>query len=70
MNKFRRFLGGISAETCLNIDYFGCKSPKIAKRWGLRAARALGRQFSKPRGGGTVCMGRMFWWGGMDAIGV
>jgi len=25
-------------------------------------ARALGRQFSKPGSGGTVCMGTMFWW--------
>jgi len=33
MSKFGRFLGRISAETCLKIDYFGCKSPKIAKRW-------------------------------------
>jgi len=24
-------------------------------------ARELGRQLSKPGGGGTVCMGRMFW---------
>jgi len=36
MNKFERFLGRISAETCLKMDYFGNKSPKIAKRWGLR----------------------------------
>jgi len=36
MNKFRRFLGKISAETCLKMDYFDNKSPKIAKRWGLR----------------------------------
>jgi len=35
MNKFGRFLGRISAETCLNMDYFSSKSPKIAKRWRL-----------------------------------
>jgi len=29
-----KFLGRISAETCLKMDYFGSKSPKIAKRWG------------------------------------
>jgi len=34
MNKFRRFLGRISAETNLKLDYFGSKSPKIVKRWG------------------------------------
>jgi len=34
-NKFGRFLGRISAETRLKMDYFGSKSPKIAKRWGL-----------------------------------
>jgi len=28
MNKFRMCLGGISAETCLKMDYFGNKSPK------------------------------------------
>jgi len=33
MNKFRRFSGRISAERCLKMDYFGSKSPKIAKRW-------------------------------------
>jgi len=33
MNKFGRFLGRISAETCLKINYFGSKFPKIAKRW-------------------------------------
>jgi len=30
MNEFRKFLGGISAETCLKMDYFGnisLKSP-------------------------------------------
>jgi len=27
MNKFRRFLGKISAETRLKMDYFGSKSP-------------------------------------------
>jgi len=32
MNKFRRFLGRISAETYLKIDYFGSEFPKIAKR--------------------------------------
>jgi len=26
MNKFRRFLGIILAETCLKMDYFGSKS--------------------------------------------
>jgi len=35
MNKFQRFLGRILAETCLKMDYFGCKSQKIAKRWRL-----------------------------------
>jgi len=25
MNKFRRFLGRISVETCLKMDYFGTK---------------------------------------------
>jgi len=38
MNKFGRFLGRISAETCLKMDYFGSISLKIAKRsaqrWG------------------------------------
>jgi len=28
MNKFRRFLGRISAETCLKMYYFGSKSKK------------------------------------------
>jgi len=36
MIKFRRFLGRILAEVCLKMDYFGSKSPQIAKRWGLR----------------------------------
>jgi len=31
MNKFGRFLGRISAETCLKIDYFVVNPPKIAK---------------------------------------
>jgi len=35
MNKFQRFSGRISSETCLKIDYFDYKSPKIAKRWEL-----------------------------------
>jgi len=35
MNKFRRFVDKISAETCLEMDYFGSRFPKIAKRWGL-----------------------------------
>jgi len=35
MNKFGKILGRISAKTCLKMDYFGSKSPKIAKRWGL-----------------------------------
>jgi len=35
MNKFGRFLGRISAETSLKMDYFGSKFPKIAKRCGL-----------------------------------
>jgi len=30
MNKFGRFLGRISAETYLKMDYFGSKSQKIA----------------------------------------
>jgi len=33
MNKLK-VLGRISSETCLKMDYFGSKSPKIAKRWG------------------------------------
>jgi len=28
MNKFGRFLGRISTETCLKIDYLGSKYPK------------------------------------------
>jgi len=28
MNKFRKILGRISAETLPKIDYFGSKSPK------------------------------------------
>jgi len=36
MNKFQKFLGRISAKTYLKKDYFGSKSQKIAKRWGLR----------------------------------
>jgi len=35
MNKIVRFVGRISAETCLKINYFGSKLPKITKRWGL-----------------------------------
>jgi len=35
MNKFRRFIGRILSEICLKMDYFGSKSPKIAKRWVL-----------------------------------
>jgi len=35
MNKFGRFLDRISAEASLKMDYFGSKSPIIAKRWGL-----------------------------------
>jgi len=35
LNKFGRFLGRISAETCLKMDYFDSKSPKIAKRCSL-----------------------------------
>jgi len=31
----QRFLGRISSETCLKMDYFGSKPAKIAKRWGL-----------------------------------
>jgi len=34
MNKFRRFLGTILVEICLKMNYFGSKSPKIAKHWG------------------------------------
>jgi len=33
-NKFRRFLGRISAETYLKLDYFGSKSPKIVSAGG------------------------------------
>jgi len=36
INKFQRFLGIISAETRLKMDYFDSRSKKIAKRWGLR----------------------------------
>jgi len=36
MSKFGWFLGRISAKTCLKMDYFGSKSPQIAKSWGLR----------------------------------
>jgi len=32
MNKFQRFLGRISAETGLKMDYFGSKYQKIANR--------------------------------------
>jgi len=28
MKKFKRFLGRISAETCLKMEYFGSQSPK------------------------------------------
>jgi len=31
-----KVLGKISSETCLKVDYFSSKSPKIAKRWVLR----------------------------------
>jgi len=31
MNKFRRFLDRIPAETCLKLDYFGNKSPSQAR---------------------------------------
>jgi len=40
-NKFRSFLGRIAAETDLKMDYFGCKSQKIAKCWGLRLQTPL-----------------------------
>jgi len=36
-NKYRKFLGKISAESCLKMDYFGSKSQKSPKplciRW-------------------------------------
>jgi len=32
MNKLRRFLDRITAETYLKMDYFGSKSQKITKR--------------------------------------
>jgi len=35
MNKFGRFLGRISAETCLKMDYFGSKSPKSPSAGGF-----------------------------------
>jgi len=35
MNKFESFLGRISAEACLKMNYFGNEFPKIAKRWGF-----------------------------------
>jgi len=41
MNKFERFLGRISAETCLKMDYFGSKFPKIAKCWELLPQTSL-----------------------------
>jgi len=41
MNKFGRFLGRISAEISLKMDYFGSKSPKIAKSRGLRPQTPL-----------------------------
>jgi len=28
MNKFQRFIGKISAETCLKMDYFGIVNSK------------------------------------------
>jgi len=34
MNEFRKFLGRISSEICLKMNYFGSKSTKISKRWG------------------------------------
>jgi len=30
-----KVFGRISAETCLKVDYFGSKSPKSAKHWGI-----------------------------------
>jgi len=36
MNKFGKFLGRISAETCQKMDYFSSKSPQIVKCWGFR----------------------------------
>jgi len=35
MNKFQRFLGRISAETCLKLDYFGSKSQKSSNAGAL-----------------------------------
>jgi len=34
MNKFRWFLGRISAETCQKVDYFGSISSKLPKASG------------------------------------
>jgi len=34
MNKFRKFLGKISAKTCLKMDYFGSKSHKLPSAGG------------------------------------
>jgi len=34
--KFQRFLGRISAETCLKMDYFGSKSQKNRQALGFR----------------------------------
>jgi len=31
-----KVLGRILVETCLKMNYFGSKSPKIVKRWELR----------------------------------
>jgi len=41
MNKFGSFLGRISAETCLKMDYFGSELSKIAKHWGFRPQTPL-----------------------------
>jgi len=45
--QVQRFLGRILSETCLKMDYFGSKFPKIAKRWGL--LRRLGSSPPNPR---------------------
>jgi len=45
MNKFRRFLGRISAKTCLKMNYFGSKSQKFAKRWSLFPQASLPLRF-------------------------
>jgi len=50
-----KVLRRISAETCLKMDYFGSKSPKIAQRFGFRPQtpllQRLGASPPEPRSG-------------------